>query len=371
MQTQWFRPFTQPASDAASNAPSGVSAVTQAEFALIAETLLRASVGLLDRVDPVAVTEQICRQLVDATPHISLVWVWFGDPFSAVIKPQVVVGSAHAAAAGLTVPREFLTQNVSSSGFATAVPVRSFDISPLSLHAPWRHAAMLYGARNVLVVPIAEASDQRGLIAFYSSRPKYFEALGTGLFAALGPLFYAVLTRARRRHDDQNEVTQDRLTGLHTRSHAQRLIDEAWRAPPTHQNRGVLLLANIDEFQRINMAGGRRVGDLALRHIAGLFAQTLRPGDLIARWRGDEFLVWLPGLPATAALATGEQLRSRTAETPLDALEGLNLPLHVSVGVTAVPTIHSFATALDRAGRALMKAKQNGRNGVVVARPET
>ena len=61
---------------------------------MIAETLLRASVGPLDRVEPMALTEQICRQLVDATPHIPLVWAWFGDAHSAEIKPQVVVGSA-------------------------------------------------------------------------------------------------------------------------------------------------------------------------------------------------------------------------------------------------------------------------------------
>jgi PleD family two-component response regulator len=63
-------------------------------------------------------------------------------------------------------------------------------------------------------------------------------------------------------------------------------------------------------------------------------------------------------------------LRLRVAESSLDALDGLNLPLHISIGVTPVPSSNSFATALDRADRALTRAKQNGRNGVVAARPD-
>ena len=261
-------------------------------------------------------------------------------------------------------------QSTAPASLADVEPIRSFEISPLSLYSPWRRAALQYGARSVLVVPIADAHDARGLLAIYATRPKYFEQLGVGIFEALGPLFHAVLTRPQSRHDDvEADVTRDRLTGLYNRSHGKRLIEAAWTASSggeQHDNRGVLLFANIDEFQRINTVAGRRVGDIALRHVARLFEKILRPSDLIARWRGDEFLAWLPGLSGSAAFATAEQLRLRVAEAPLDALEGLDLPLHVSIGVTAVPTAHSFAAALDRADRALAQAKQHGRNCVVV-----
>lgn len=363
MQTNWFR-HSAPA-------PSQSEPLAHAEHALMAEALLRAAVGLLDRVDPMAVVEKICQQMVEASPHISLVWAWFGDPHALSIKPQVVLGPARAAADELVIPREFLTQNAEAPRFANGEPTRSFEISPLSLHGPWRRAAMQYGARSVLVVPIAAAGDQRGLLTIYSSRPKYFEAMGTGLFEALGPLFHAVLTRAQTRRDDNAaDAALDRLTGLPSRSYAQRMIDDLWRMESVSDNRGVLLIANIDQFQRINTVCGRRVGDIALRHVAQLFEQTLRRSDLLTRWRSDEFLAWLPALPGTVAFATAEQLRLRVAESALDALDGLDLPLHISIGATPVPASHSFATALDRADRALTRAKQNGRNCVVVARSD-
>ncbi len=348
-----------------------MEAITQGEHALMAEALLRSMNGLLDRVDPMAVVEQICQQMVDASPHLPLAWVWIGDPQAASIKPQVVVGSARAVAGELVVPREFLTQHTDAPRYAHGEPMRSFEISPLSLHGPWRRAAMQFGVRSVLVVPIATAGDQRGLLTLYSSRPKYFEAMGTGLFEALGPLFHAVVTRAQTRRDDRAvDAALDHLTGLPSRSHAQRMIDDLWRLEPLSDIRGVLLIANIDQFKRINATCGRRIGDIALRHVAQLIQQTLRPSDLVTRWRSDEFLAWLPALPGTVAFATAEQLRVQVAETSLDALDGLDLPLHISIGATPVPSSNSFATAFDRADRALTRAKQNGRNGVVVARPD-
>ncbi len=379
MQTKWLRPsHTHTHTPNASvegvvtvSSPLRADAITQGEHTLMAETLLRSMVGFLDRVDPTAVVEKICRQMVDASPHLPLAWAWFGDPHAPSIKPQVVVGSARAVAGELVVPREFLTQKADAPRFAQGEPTRSFEISPLSLHGPWRRAAMQFGARSVLVVPIAAASDQRGLLTLYSSRPKYFDAMGTGLFEALGPLFHAVLMRAQTRRDDSAaDSALDRLTGLPSRSHAQSMIDDLWRLPTVSDNRGVLLIANIDQFQRINTASGRRVGDIVLRHVAQLFEATLRRSDLLTRWRSDEFLAWLPALPGTVAFATAEHLRLRVAESSLDALEGLDLPLRISIGATPVPASNSFATALDRADRALTRAKQNGRNCVVVAHPD-
>ncbi len=377
MQTKWFRPVQTSTlnvagdSGATASTPKRSDTITQGEHALMAEALLRATVGLLDRVDPTAVVEQFCRHMVEASPHIPLVWAWFGDPHALTLKPQVVVGPARAVAGELVVARDFLTQNAEAPRFAYDEPTRSFEISPLSMHGPWRRAAMQYGARSVLVVPIAAAGDQRGLLTLYSSRSKYFEAMGTGLFEALGPIFHAVLIRAQARRDDSaDDAALDRLTGLPSRSHAQRMIDDLWRRESVSDNRGVLLIANIDEFQRINAACGRRVGDIALRHVSQLFEQTLRRSDLLTRWRNDEFLAWLPALPGTVAFATAEQLRLRVAESSLDALDGLDLPLHISIGATPVPANNSFATALERADRALTRAKQNGRNCVVVARPD-
>ena len=143
MQNNWFR-RSAPAS-------AQSESLAHAEHALMAEALLRATVGLLDRVDPLAVVEKICPQIVEASPHIPLLLAGVGDPHSPSVKPQVALGPACAVAGELIVPREFLTQNTDAPRFATGELTRLFEISPLSLHGPWRQAAMRYGARSILV----------------------------------------------------------------------------------------------------------------------------------------------------------------------------------------------------------------------------
>ena len=75
------------------------------------------------------------------------------------------------------------------------------------------------------------------------------------------------MTRAQTRRDDNAaDAALDRLTGLPSRSYVKRMIDDLWRMESVSDNRGVLLIANIDDFQRINTVCGRRVGDIAQGH---------------------------------------------------------------------------------------------------------
>lgn len=340
----------------------------RAEQSLMAETLLRAASQLLAQRDPHAAVEYMCSSIVNATPHIALVWAWFGGAEADVIEPQIVVGPASAYAASLQIKRNFLTELGPAYRVLNGRSTHAFEVSKTSLFAPWRDLAYRFAVRSVLVVPIANGDDERGLLALYSTRSRYFDMVGIGLFDVLGQLFHAVLRQSRKRAELETDSQQDVVTGLHSRRHAQRLIDELWRSPPEQENRGVLLLIDLDEFKRINDTCGHPMGDLALRHVAQVLQKNLRRSDVISRWGGDEFLVWLPALSGTSAMTIAEQLRVRVAEsTP--ALEGLTTELRISIGATPVPDTDSFVAALDRADRALRRAKQNGRNCVVVARP--
>jgi diguanylate cyclase (GGDEF)-like protein len=342
--------------------------LARAEQSLMAETLLRATTELLAQPDPHAAVEHMCSSIVNATPHITLVWAWFGGPDANVIEPQIVVGAASDYATSLQIKRNFLTELGPAYRVLKGRSTRAFEVSRVSLFAPWRDLANRFDVRSVLVVPISNGGDERGLLALYATRPRYFDTVGIGLFDVLGQLFYAVLRQSRKRAELETDSQQDVVTGLHSRRHAQRLIDELWRSPPEQENRGVLLLIDLDEFKQINDTCGHRAGDFALRHVAQLLAKNLRRSDVISRWGGDEFLVWLPALSGASAMNIAEQLRVSVAESTL-ALEGRTAGLRISVGATPVPDTDSFVAALDRADRALRRAKQNGRNCVVVARP--
>ena len=334
----------------------------------MAETLLGATTQLLAQPEPHAAVQHMCASIVNATPHITLVWAWFGDAEAAVIEPQIVVGPASAYAASLQIKRNFLTELGPAYSVLKGRSTRAFEVSRTSLFAPWRDLAQRFDIRSVLVVPIANGDDERGLMALYSTRPRYFDAVGIGLFSVLGQLFHAVLRQSRKQAELETDLQQDVVTGLHSRRYAQRLIDEHWQLATEHENRGVLLLIDLDEFKQINDTCGHRVGDSALRHVAQLLEKNLRRSDVLSRWGGDEFLVWLPALSGTSAMTVAEQLRVSVAES-MPTLDGLTSPVRISVGATPVPTTDSFVAALDRADRALRRAKQNGRNCVVVAHP--
>ena len=343
--------------------------LASAEQCLMAETLLLASAHLLDDPDPMAAIEHMCESIVTSTPHIPVVWAWFGDVRAETIRPQIVVGMPSAMSAPLSFVWSDVTCRSSANRVLNKRSTRAFDVSTLSGSAQCRELAQRLDLNSALVVPVSNGGDDRGLLCFYSTRPKYFESISTGLLETLGQWSHFVLTQSKQRPELDADARRDSMTGVHSRRHAQHLMDDAWRAPPQHDNRGVLMLINIDEFAKINASCGTRVGDLTLRHLARVLEQNLRRSDVIARWGGDEFLVWLPAVSGTAALTTAELLRTSIASNLPDVLDGWAMSLRVSVGATPVPSTDSFASALDRADRALVAAKENGGDCVVVARP--
>ena len=334
--------------------------LARAERHLISETLLRASVNLLSNPEPSVAIEHMLESLAPVMPHMPLAFVWFGAAATEVIEPQVVVGAARAAVQPLCVERRELSQG----------NTRIFDISTLSRYALWRDLAQRFNIRSTLVAPIRSADDDRGLLCLFSVRSGYFKDADSVQFEGLGRWCYDVLAYTRQRQPLFAEDQRDRVTGLFSRRHAQRLLDDAWRSRPdqAHDNRGVLLLIDVDGLKKINDACGNRVGDLALHHLARAIEPILRRSDVISRWGDDEILAWLPAESAATAGATAERVRANVLAHPPDALAGQAVELRVSIGATAVPISDSLSNALDRLGEALAHAKRNGRNCVYVAR---
>jgi len=343
--------------------------LAHAEQALIAEALLGASTCLMGRTDAVSAARQFCERLVEATPNITLAWVWFGDPRADVIEPQVAAGPACPVGERLRVDRALLSVPGAEGSATGGARTRCFEVSPTTFHAPWRAAATAFGARSVLVVPIANGGDERGWLAIYAARPKFFESVSSGLFETLGQLLHAVLAHSRQQVDRPPEDSTDPVTGLANRRHVKHQLEQAWQLPPEHETRGLIVIADLDHFRTLNDEYGRMVGNLALRQVAQALLNNVRKTDIVARWGGDRFLVWLPGVTASVAGATAEKLRAAIAQIAVPSAQAEGALMAVSVGATPVTDSDSFATAHDRADRALHRAKQLSRGCVVVARP--
>jgi diguanylate cyclase (GGDEF)-like protein/putative nucleotidyltransferase with HDIG domain len=131
-----------------------------------------------------------------------------------------------------------------------------------------------------------------------------------------------------------------------------------------------LLVMDVDHFKNVNDTFGHLAGDDALRLVAGIIREQLRPGQYVGRYAGDEFVVLLPGLDIVAAQALADHLRRivLAAHIPLRERPSQYMAVTLSIGVSTAPRHgESFEALFTSADRALFEAKRAGRDKVVVA----
>jgi diguanylate cyclase (GGDEF)-like protein len=126
-----------------------------------------------------------------------------------------------------------------------------------------------------------------------------------------------------------------------------------------------ILLIDIDFFKRVNDTYGHSVGDQVIQIVASRTSAELRTTDKVARFGGEEFVVLLRETDVDGTLALAERIRSAISEAVIDVPP--HDPLHVtaSIGVAvAQPDDRDAEDTIERADRALYRAKHDGRNAV-------
>jgi diguanylate cyclase (GGDEF)-like protein len=163
-------------------------------------------------------------------------------------------------------------------------------------------------------------------------------------------------------------ATRDALTGLLNRRAMVELLGR--EHPRLERGQGPLALAllDIDWFKRINDGFGHGAGDEVLRRFAALVKTQLRAADALARWGGEEFLLVMPGTRVDHARLVLDRLRASVAGGGFEQIAP-ELKVSFSAGVVEVQKGESQDAAIDRADRALYRAKQGGRDRVEVDRP--
>ncbi|MBB3270361.1 diguanylate cyclase (GGDEF)-like protein [Pseudomonas sp. OG7] len=184
----------------------------------------------------------------------------------------------------------------------------------------------------------------------------YFEA--AELKRAL--LFGLNLLHERIGRLDRDAQT-DPLTGLGNR----RSLELSLSLLEAEGRAFAAIVLDIDHFKRVNDSHGHEVGDQALRQLAELMRRCCREGDLLCRTGGEEFLMMLPGASLEVAAVVAERLRVTVQDTPLEPVGAVTISLGVArwdgeAGSEPMET-------LSEADRALYRAKQEGRNRVVIA----
>jgi len=196
-------------------------------------------------------------------------------------------------------------------------------------------------------------------------------ALTTSILAAyLGrKLFLALADNIAANVALERQASTDGLTGLLNRqAFMQTLLREVERARRTSRPLSVLMI-DIDHFKKINDTHGHATGDVVLRKLGRLFAETLRSIDFAGRMGGEEFCVLLPDTALPQGVEVAERLRRGFEESPV-VVAGREMVNTLSAGVAQLCAEDvDVLELLHRTDKALYHAKETGRNRVEVATP--
>jgi diguanylate cyclase (GGDEF)-like protein len=175
----------------------------------------------------------------------------------------------------------------------------------------------------------------------------------------------AMTKLAEYEHKLLLESITDPLTGLLNRRRFTELSSREVTRSRRHRLVFSVLMLDIDHFKRINDTYGHPVGDLAIKALAEVCTQALRPHDLLARYGGEEFVLTLPQTDSEGAHTVAERIRAMTEALQVPSEQG-PVRFTVSIGISTYQSGLEFERVVQRADEALYEAKQSGRNRVVV-----
>ena len=124
-----------------------------------------------------------------------------------------------------------------------------------------------------------------------------------------------------------------------------------------------VIFFDIDHFKLVNDTYGHDAGDIVLKKIASAIRSSLRTGDTLARWGGEEMVASLLGANEKDATAKAEEIRLMIEKLPFPEVLGLSVT--ISAGVATSEKGADLASLIKSADQALYAAKNSGRNQVV------
>lgn len=185
------------------------------------------------------------------------------------------------------------------------------------------------------------------------------------------------MVKAEEKKQEQNQLLgdfksdglHDSMTGLKNRRYFESFMDIQCDLTNRHENVGSLVIIDIDHFKRVNDTYGHNVGDEVIKEIAGAMKSAARSSDVVCRWGGEEFLIFFQRVNEIQAKTLSNRLREHICFTNFDHI-ALGLDITISAGVTGLQRGDTAAKVVSRGDCALYRAKNNGRNNVMLYRPE-
>ena len=224
-----------------------------------------------------------------------------------------------------------------------------------------------YGFRDLtskIIIPLIFDKKLIGGICFYTrydidySSFKYFDIMISELLA---------IFKMKYQYTEKEFMSVlDGLTGLYNRRQFEIGIEQEHNRTKRHPSDFSLAILDIDFFKKVNDTYGHQYGDYVLRTVADLMKQSFRKTDLLYRYGGEELVMIMPETNIEGALIPVQRLRRMVEDYDFD-YNGIKSKVTVSIGLTMnYQSLETTADILKSADEALYKAKEGGRNRVVL-----
>lgn len=162
----------------------------------------------------------------------------------------------------------------------------------------------------------------------------------------------------------KENIEKDPLTGFYNRLALDRILSKMWSYATSHNSPLTVAMLDLDNFKRVNDDYGHLVGDELLEEVCLKIKRSLRDGDEIIRYGGEEFLVLLPETNSERAIIPLERIRKQIES---DTFTSIHIKITISIGLCAYPDDRplNYEELIKFADIALYEAKARGKNQIV------
>ena len=218
--------------------------------------------------------------------------------------------------------------------------------------------------KSKIIIPLMFDKKLIGGICFYTRQNmdyasfRYFDIMISELLA---------IFKMKYQYTEKEFMSVlDGLTGLYNRRQFEIGLEQEYNRTKRHPSDFSLAILDIDFFKKVNDTYGHQYGDYVLKTVASLMKQAFRKTDLLYRYGGEELIMIMPETNIEGAIIPVQRLRRMIEEYDFD-YNGVTAKVTASIGLTMnYQEFNSPADILKSADEALYKAKESGRNRVVL-----
>ncbi len=218
------------------------------------------------------------------------------------------------------------------------------------------------GVRSLLLVPLSAGTESLGALILFSRRSLAFGHHEEWLGREIAAQTAQAIDRARLQAALRERADTDGLTGLLNHRALLEALDAELVVAAEVGYPLAVLLADLDDFKFLNDVHGHLLGDRVLHRVANVLRAVPGEGSHVGRYGGDEFVVVLPKAGAEAARRVADLILAGVGEVVIP-VDGLRLPIRLSIGVSCFPADGATRQDLIAAADAAMYAAKEGGGG--------